>query len=344
MSHRRRDKESEDINFEQLVARQMYGNVRRLGDRLLYIRDHIDWKPFRRLVASVFNDNDKTGGRPHTDELVVVRALLLQGWYGLSDEELEYMCNDRLSFRNFLGYPDRIPDFTTVWKIRERLQQAGIDQKIWDEIQRQLIDKGYNLKKGVIQDATFIDADQGKKRIQEEKKAEKAGEKIEYTEKQQAHQDKDGTFAKKGLNLHYGYKDHIKTDVGYGFIRKMAVTSANVNDCLVQLVQKGDIKAYRDKGYFHAPLPKGVLNGTLFRTPRGRVMPSRTSFRNRMLAKVRGLVERPFAVIKRVFHGDRTFVKTLERVRIKEMFKGIAYNLYNLFSWEKKRLARAILV
>ena len=156
--------------------------------------------------------------------------------------------------------------------------------------------------------------------------------------------DKDGTFAKKGINLHFGYKDHIKTDVGYGFIRKMAVTSANVNDCLVQLVQEGDIKAYRDKGYFHAPLPDGVLNGTLFRTPRGRVMPSRTSLRNRMLAKVRGLVERPFAVIKRVFHGDRTFVKTLERVRIKEMFKGMAYNMYNLFSWEKKRLARAIRV
>ena len=322
----------------------MYGKVRRLGDRLLFIRDHIDWKPFRKMVASVFNDNDEAGGRPHTDELVVVRALLLQGWYGLSDEELEYMCNDRLSFRNFLGYPDRIPDFTTIWKIRERLQRAGIDHKIWDEIQRQLIDRGYDLKKGVIQDATFIESDQGKRRIQEEKKAEKEGKTIEYTEKQQAHMDKDATFAKKGMSIHHGYKSHIKSDVDYGFIRKMAVTTANVNDCLVQLVDKGDFKAYRDKGYFHAPLPDGVLNGTLFRTPRGRKMPSRTSFRNHMLAKVRGRGERPFAVIKRVFHGERTYVKRLERVRIKEMFKGMAYNLYNLFTWERKRLARAISV
>ncbi len=320
----------------------MYGNVRRLGDRLLYIRDHIDWKPFRKMVASVFNDNDEAGGRPHTDELVVVRALLLQGWYGLSDEELEYMCNDRLSFRNFLGYPDRIPDFTTIWKIRERLQQAGIDHKIWDEIQRQLVERGYDLKKGVIQDATFIESDQGKRRIQEEKKAEKEGRTIEYSERQQTHMDKDATFAKKGISIHHGYKSHIKSDVDYGFIRKMAVTTANVNDCLVQLVEKGDIKAYRDKGYFNAPLPDGVLNGTLFRTPPKRKMPSRTSFRNRMLAKVRGCGERPFAVIKRVFHGERTYVKRLDRVRIKEMFKGMAFNLYNLFTWEKKRSARAI--
>ena len=29
---------------------------------------------------------------------------------------------DRLSFRYFLGFPENIPDFTTIWKIRDRLQ------------------------------------------------------------------------------------------------------------------------------------------------------------------------------------------------------------------------------
>jgi len=95
--------------------------------------------------------------------------------YGLSDPELEFQCHDRLSFRNFLGFPDRIPDFTTIWKIRDRLKESGVDKKIWDELQRQLNVKGYRVKKGVIQDASFIEADLGKKRCQREKKARRQG-------------------------------------------------------------------------------------------------------------------------------------------------------------------------
>ena len=45
----------------------------------------------------------KLAERPHTDELVVVRCMLLQSWYGLSDPELEFQCNDRISFQNFYG-------------------------------------------------------------------------------------------------------------------------------------------------------------------------------------------------------------------------------------------------
>jgi IS5 family transposase len=81
-----------------------------------------------------------------------------------------FNANDRLSFRNFLGFPEKISDFTTIWKIRDRLKESGVDTMIWDELQRQLNVKGYRVK-GVIQDACFIEADLGKKRCQWEKKA-----------------------------------------------------------------------------------------------------------------------------------------------------------------------------
>ncbi|OYT28043.1 IS5/IS1182 family transposase, partial [Thermoplasmatales archaeon ex4572_165] len=77
------------------------------------MKQQINWKPFIPLVKSVFHDNKKTGGRPNTDELIVVRSMLLQAWYNLSDPELEFQSYDRLSFRNFLGFPEKIPDFTT---------------------------------------------------------------------------------------------------------------------------------------------------------------------------------------------------------------------------------------
>src|SRR3989338_8901085 len=102
------------MSFEQFGARELYEKVRGLGDRLELMKQQIDWSPFRRIVRKVFRDNAQQGGRPHTDEVVVVRCMLLQSWYGLSDEELEFQCNDRLSFRNFLGFPEQVPDFTTI--------------------------------------------------------------------------------------------------------------------------------------------------------------------------------------------------------------------------------------
>jgi IS5 family transposase len=330
------------MTLDALALMDAYKRVHGLGDRLPFLKNIIDWSPFIPMVRLVFHDNKKTGGRPHTDELVVVRAMILQSLYSLSDEELEFQCNDRLSFRNFLGYPDRVPDFTTIWKIRERLQKAAIDMQIWDELQRQLIAKGFTITKGVIQDATFVEADQGRKRVQEEKRAKKEGREIEYTEKQKAHQDKDGSYGVKGTSVHFGFKVHLKTDVDYGLIREIETTTASVHDNKVQLVKPGDVAAFRDKGYFGTSVPEGVLDKTMGRGVRGHLLNGGQQKRNRSISRVRSPGERPFSVIKRVFDGERTFVKRLARVRIKEMFMAFAYNLYTLFTIQRKQLAQAI--
>ena len=130
------------MSFNQFILKEQYQKVKGLGDRLFLMKDQINWEPFIPIVKSVYHDNIEVGGRPHTDELVVVRSILLQSFYGLSDPELEFACNDRLSFRNFLGFTENIPDFTTIWKARERLKKAGVENLIWDELQKQLNNKG----------------------------------------------------------------------------------------------------------------------------------------------------------------------------------------------------------
>ena len=331
------------MSFDAFILRKQYGKVKGLGDRLAVMKDQIEWDPFIPLVRRVFHDDKVTGGRPHTDEIVVVRSMLLQAWYGLSDPELEFQCHDRLSFRHFLGFPQAIPDFTTIWKIRDRLVAVGVGQMIWDEVQRQLDWKGYRVKKGVIQDASFIEADLGKNRCHREKKARREGEVIEYTKKQLQHIDKDGGFSVKQGQVHYGYKSHIKVDVGHHLIRDLGVTPANVHDGDIDLIKEGDQVAYRDKGYFgkhiHAP---GVVDKTMKRAVRGRRLNGGEQKRNKAIGRVRAPGERPFSVIKRIFHGDRTMVKTLERVRVKEMFKCFAYDLYQLVTLNRKRLAVAM--
>ena len=331
------------MSFDAFILRKQYEKMKGLGDRLAVMKDQIEWDPFIPLVQQVFHDDRVRGGRPHTDELVVVRSMLLQAWYGLSDPELEFQCHDRLSFRHFLGFPQAIPDFTTIWKIRDRLVAAGVDHLIWDEVQRQLDRKGYRVKKGVIQDASFIEADLGKKRCHREKKARRRGKVIEYTKKQRQHMDQDGGFSVKQGQVHYGYKSHIKVDVDHHLIRDLVVTPANVHDSDVNLVTVGDRAVYRDKGYFgkRVDIP-GVVDKTMKRAVRGRRLNGGEQRRNRAIGRVRAPGERPFSVIKRVFHGDRIGVKTCERVRVKEMFKCFAYDVYQLVTLERKRLAVAM--
>ena len=94
----------------------------------------IDWEAFRPTIAGLYDNKTEKGGRPNVDEEVMVKLLVLQEWYGLSDPELERQANDRLSFRRFLGFPGEIPDATTVWLFRERLAETGKDRELWAEL------------------------------------------------------------------------------------------------------------------------------------------------------------------------------------------------------------------
>ncbi|CDN11000.1 Mobile element protein [Richelia intracellularis] len=52
----------------------------------------------------------------------------------MSDEELEYQVNDRLSFMRFLGLglAESIPDATTVWLFRQQFKQQGLIEELFE--------------------------------------------------------------------------------------------------------------------------------------------------------------------------------------------------------------------
>ena len=204
-------------------------------------------------------------------------------------------------------------------------------------------EKGYKIKKGVLQDAAFIESDLGRKRYYKEKQAKKKGEVIEYTEKQKQHIDKDASFSVKHGQVHYGYKSHIKLDVDNHLIRELEVTTASFHDGNIDLVKKGDKSAYRDKGYFGKKLnAKNVEDMTMKRGTRAGKLNGGEQKRNKMISRIRAPGERPFGVIKRVFNGGRTLVKTIGRVKIKEVFKCFAFDLYQLVTLERKKIAIAL--
>ena len=97
-----------------------------------------------------------SGGRPETDVIVMFKMLVLQQWHELSDFELEKQCINRISFRKFLGFPEYIPESTTVWLFRERIIENFKEEGIWGKLQSQLDALGLQIKQGMTQDATFI--------------------------------------------------------------------------------------------------------------------------------------------------------------------------------------------
>jgi IS5 family transposase len=136
------------------AIRAEYARVKALGDDLSEIESLINWDRFRSLEPLIYKNKTSRGGRPNLDIVVMVKALVIQHWYNLSDPELERQVADRISFRIFLGTTEVVPDFSTVWLFRERLIQNGMYEELWKELQRQLDEKGFAIKKGTIQDAT----------------------------------------------------------------------------------------------------------------------------------------------------------------------------------------------
>jgi len=301
-------------SFDSYLFKQAYEKIGRLGDRLARIDGLIDWEAFRPVVESLFVNDSERGGRPNVDEVVMVKLLVLQQWYGLSDEELERQANDRLSFRRFLGYPEEVPDSTTVWLFRERLAETGKDRAVWEELQRQLDEKGLRVKKGVAQDATFIAADPGKASKPRGSEA-------------RTRRSRDGEWAKRRGGSSFGYKLHVKEDLDQGLIRDLETTGASVHDSRVDLSMPGEV-VYRDKAFFGVE-PRGY-DATMRRGVRGHPIGIRDRLRNGRISRRRAPVERAFAVLKRVFDAGRVLVTTLARVRVKMVFACICFNLLRM--------------
>jgi transposase len=84
----------------------------------------LDWGTIERQLDKVYAASE---GRPAYRPLVMLKALLLQQWYQLSDPGLEEALLDRFGFRRFVGVGLRqqVPDHSTMSRFRAQLARAG---------------------------------------------------------------------------------------------------------------------------------------------------------------------------------------------------------------------------
>jgi transposase len=98
------------------------------NDPLVKLLQQINWEQFRRILTNAFEREEKgVGGRTPFDYVMMFKILVLQRYYNLSDEQMQFQILDRLSFMRFLGLTlsDSVPDEKTIWLFRENLALNG---------------------------------------------------------------------------------------------------------------------------------------------------------------------------------------------------------------------------
>lgn len=282
----------------------------------------IPWKELASSLKDLYGEHEE-GGRPPWPVLLMVKCLMLQKWFGLSDPQLEEMLKDRLSFRRFVGLSlnDRTPDETTFVRFRARLRESGHGRTLFDEVVRQLRSRGVMLKDGTLVDATIIEAPLGRQR-----------------EEGTSTRDQDASHTYKHKRPYHGYKGHIATDKN-GIIKDYRFGTAAEHDTMYfdALTEDEETAIYADSAYRGKEREeklkqKGIFNGIIHGRVKGQDhVKSTDRRRNRAISKVRAIVEHPFAWMKNMGYR-RTRYRGLIRNAMDFALTAAAYNLKRSFS------------
>jgi len=279
----------------------------------------LNWGP---LAYRLEKHCRKLDGRPPFPAVVMFRALLLAQWYDLSDRDLEEALCDRLSFRRFvgLGLEQPTPDHTTLCRFRERLNEAGLTEKLLALVNSQIEGKGLLLKRGTLIDATVV-----------ETAAARPATDAPGT-------DPDAAFLKRAgkPGSSYGYKAHVAADRDTILIRTAKLTPANIAETVVAdeliLANRDSGAIYADKAYDtharRALLARlGMEDGIMHRPNKHHALTQEQTQRNAALSKIRCRVETVFAVLKRIYGYRRTRYVGLLRNQLQLTLLAICFNL-----------------
>ena len=314
----------------------------------------IDWKRVEKLLHRGLGRSNKiTAGAKAYPALQMFKILLLQQWYGMSDQETENAMLDRISFIRFaeLSLEDSVPDHTTICRFRNALVEKNLLQALLDEVNGQMEQQGKLVKKGVAVDASII-ASSARPRKHEEVETivcdreeasspdtEKAIVSVSYSH------DRDAAWTQKGKKYYYGYKVHTSVDVDTGLVLVAHATPANYSDTgeLGALVKGSRLPAksrvYADKGYTSAANSTFVRqhkckDGIMRRAYRNRPLTERERKRNKLISKRRYIVERVFGTLKHRYAMARASYLGTAKVQGELLLSSLAYNLKRaLYLW-----------
>lgn len=297
----------------------------RVSEKLDKINALVDWGKASKIVSKA-DKTGKKGGRPHKSLLTKTKMLFLQNLYGLSDPELEDQVGDRLSFREFcgIGADEGAPDFTTIWRFKERLIGEGVLEGLFALVLDELREKGVELKGGTIVDATIIES--ANRPLSKERREEK---------RESRQVDTDARSTKKRGKWHFGHKGHIGVDAESKLIKKASFTDAAAHDSTeIDFLTAGEDKAvFGDKAYASMDRKRelrrrGIYCGILDKAAKNRPLRGSQKKRNKRKSRIRNRVEHPFAYIKNRLGHKAAVARNGERNGFRFFFCCLLYNIF----------------
>jgi|KBSMisStaDraftv2_1062788.scaffolds.fasta_scaffold351450_2 IS5 family transposase len=269
----------------------------------------IDWSEIEQQLEGIYGAST---GRPSYPLLTLFKAMLIQQWYGLSDPRAEEAITDSISFRRFVGLSlaDPVPDHSTLSRFRTQLGNRF--EKLQEAFNRQLDRRGLILRQGTLIDASFVQSSSRQGRVDPE-----AGR---YGRQQEDHVS--------------GYKMHTAVDQCSGLVRKVIVTSANINDTTPAdgLILGDEAAVYADRAYDTHERRKnleqrGVFAGLMHRSSKYHdLSPEQQAF-NLQIRPVRAAVERTFGILKMHYRLRRSRYIGLIRTAVQIHLAIMAMNI-----------------
>lgn len=275
---------------------------------LKVMEEIIPWEEWVELIQPHYPTGKR--GRPPQEIETMLRMLLLQGWFNLSDEGIEDAIYDSYAMGRFVGVNyatgGQVPDATTLCKFRKRMRECGLLEAMFGSVTDLLTQCGRMMQGGSIVDATIIQAPSSTKNADKKRDPE-------------MHQ------VKKGNQWFFGMRIHIGVDAGTGFVHKIMATPANTAEVKVapQLIRPEDEVVYGDAGYLglkkyvqrEEPLEYRIneQRGTLRRRyPNGPGM-AWAKYMESQKSSVRSKVEYVFLIVKRLFGWQKVRYRGLEK-------------------------------
>lgn len=279
--------------------------------------------PWSKLLPLITPYYPRVGnGRQPMSMERMLRIYCMQQWYKLSDPEMEDSLYDTESMRRFAGIDletDVIPDETTILNFRHLLEERHLTEKIFEQTNRYLREKGLFIRQGTIVDATIITAPSS-------------------TKNQDKARDPEMKSTRKGNQYYFGMKAHVGTDTGKGLVHDIVVTDASVHDSQVmdKLVHGEEEVVYGDRAYssekkkqeYEARGFKWCVN---LRGNRWHQLTEEEKAINHHRSQVRAKGEHAFLVVKHLWH--------YQKVKYKGLYKNAA-QMFSLFALANLYLVR----
>lgn len=226
---------------------------RNQNNPLIKLAEMINWVQLEEKFVDCYSHLGQHAFNP----VIMIKILILQKMYNLSDRDVMENLDMNIGYRYFVGFglQDKIPHWTELGKFKSRISVEKLEEVFYWVIE-EAGRLGIKISNKRIPDSTDIKANVDIARC---KKDQQDKDDNSYIDRNTS--DTDANFGRKntGNKKWYGYKSHINQDPESEIVTAFKTTPANIQDSTMLLPMIATERYYRgehviameggDKGY-----------------------------------------------------------------------------------------------